>query len=67
MSDLYFGSDLFREFNRLQRRIHELFVASRPASIPSGAVRSRKSTSASPKRTADRRLRPGRALKPERR
>jgi hypothetical protein len=25
MSDLYFGSDLFSEFNRSQRRIDELF------------------------------------------
>ena len=25
MSDLYFGSDLFSEFDRLQRRIDELF------------------------------------------
>ena len=25
MSDLYFGNDLFSEFNRLQRQIDELF------------------------------------------
>jgi hypothetical protein len=62
MSDLYFGNDLFGEFNRLQRRIDELFGASRPASAPSGAAPSRKSTSASPACTADMRLRLDRSL-----
>ena len=35
MSDLYFGNDLFSEFDRLQRRIDELFGGF-PSSIRSG-------------------------------
>ncbi|MEA2855500.1 MAG: hypothetical protein QOE02_5570, partial [Rhodospirillaceae bacterium] len=36
MSDLYFGSDLFSEFDRLQRQMSSLFGGF-PSSIRSGA------------------------------